>query len=1007
MEAGHEPTATPPTESPQTSENETVGGESRHDANDVESQELDKTLALSETDLAHSPTPDNATEDRRAVEPPHHPQPQQQRQQDDGEPCAQDEPDGGSEELQQPGSSTEGDRSDAAENRGRDGGETDGEPETPAPAAADGTESGADAAAPEAPEAAPPVASAVADLADADEQQQQQHQPWPEPPAVVEDEGRGAAVAGPQLRTCLRRQATLLAGALRDARLCQEPTPLSVEGIQLQLERFVFNPPEGTPSEHAEARFNFYPPFLTPKAICTYHIFTVTAAIPLSCKANRSGTRELERFLQTDEFRRLPEWSGAAPTVDDGLGDEVVLRTELNEGVKLVPLEADNSRLQWSKYRAEHVQFFSYPSLHLPPKISRLLMETLLQPFSDEDLERRQRRRQAGESGDEPDEGPAPCLSDEELLEILRVQRPHASPQQLRREAQRRRTTVTTALRYCLPLTLMERFFREPSMVKKCQEALHHTLHQGFVQVVREVAKVNLSNYSTFHGVTYNNPLNNCVAAKLLEGEDRRDFTLDTLYLFLVLTWQTAMGMWQQAIDEGALEAYRRALQRALRAVYAQRSVGAVARLLADLLMDGDRLMIELRKAFPNFIAQSQVANFRHFLMERANIPPFAAPLLPSDMVPLRFCSAPQLLWDQVYLLQVAVFLLNHGGYLWEPVSEHPSLQEKLYCPCNLCAPHRMPGDNVALHNEMLAIGTFELRNADGQSFKLTPELWTNAYLDKFVQDDFFPFVVRQLFPLRRAPALRGERTACVTPSPEILSLIRQIEHAREEFLLTKGKGGYRDPKTGESLTDERTRRLAQPPDHHHHHHHHHHPPGQHAGQYRQALPAPGTSQRGGTSPPPSSPRPLRIASGAPLKPPRRRHGPGDVDPEGVCAGRGAGRGAPAPAGDLLGGSGGSGGRGGGGGGAASRRRRRGGRQSERGVAGQSGHPGERPQQPLLRPPAGGQEDENVAACGSDGVDQSPPASPSAEPPRGQGEPPSPDPRSRAGSDGGDDAASR
>ncbi|CDO33906.1 hexon assembly protein 100K [Pigeon adenovirus 1] len=906
MEAGHEPTATPPTESPQTSENETVGGESRHDANDVESQELDKTLALSETDLAHSPTPDNATEDRRAVEPPHHPQPQQQ-----------------------------------------------------------------------------------------------QHQPWPEPPAVVEDEGRGAAVAGPQLRTCLRRQATLLAGALRDARLCQEPTPLSVEGIQLQLERFVFNPPEGTPSEHAEARFNFYPPFLTPKAICTYHIFTVTAAIPLSCKANRSGTRELERFLQTDEFRRLPEWSGAAPTVDDGLGDEVVLRTELNEGVKLVPLEADNSRLQWSKYRAEHVQFFSYPSLHLPPKISRLLMETLLQPFSDEDLERRQRRRQAGESGDEPDEGPAPCLSDEELLEILRVQRPHASPQQLRREAQRRRTTVTTALRYCLPLTLMERFFREPSMVKKCQEALHHTLHQGFVQVVREVAKVNLSNYSTFHGVTYNNPLNNCVAAKLLEGEDRRDFTLDTLYLFLVLTWQTAMGMWQQAIDEGALEAYRRALQRALRAVYAQRSVGAVARLLADLLMDGDRLMIELRKAFPNFIAQSQVANFRHFLMERANIPPFAAPLLPSDMVPLRFCSAPQLLWDQVYLLQVAVFLLNHGGYLWEPVSEHPSLQEKLYCPCNLCAPHRMPGDNVALHNEMLAIGTFELRNADGQSFKLTPELWTNAYLDKFVQDDFFPFVVRHYVRAEHAERFVGERTACVTPSPEILSLIRQIEHAREEFLLTKGKGGYRDPKTGESLTDERTRRLAQPPDHHHH------PPGQHAGQYRQALPAPGTSQRGGTSPPPSSPRPLRIASGAPLKPPRRRHGPGDVDPEGVCAGRGAGRGAPAPAGDLLGGSGGSGGRGGGGGGAARRRRRRGGRQSERGVAGQSGHPGERPQQPLLHPPAGGQEDENVAACGSGGVDQSPPASPSAEPPRGQGEPPSPDPRSRAGSDGGDDAASR
>ncbi|APO40955.1 100 kDa protein [Pigeon adenovirus 2a] len=662
---------------------------------------------------------------------------------------------------------------------------------------------------------------------------------------VEHDEGRGLAGAGPNLRNCLRRQAQLLAGALREAQLLEENTTLSVEGIQLQLERFVFNPDPKVPREQAEVRYNFYPPFLTPKAICNYHIFTVTAAIPSSCKANRSGTELLRARSETRTFRRLPRWN-VDFSVDDGLGDDVVPVTELREDVKLVQLQNDTSRLQWAKCRSEHVQFFSYPSLHLPPKLTRLMMETLLQPFCDE----------INEKASEPEM----CISDEEIASILDPAGKMPSTE-LHKAIAARRTAVTMAIRYCLPLTLMQRFFREPSMVRKCQEVLHHTLHQGYVQLIREVGKVNLSNYSTFHGVTYNNPLNNSVVSRLLEGEDKRDYTLDTIYLFLVMTWQTAMGMWQQAIDDSTIKAYENVFVRATRELYSLSTVTDMCDFLANILMDGDRLMNELRKAFPNFTSQSQISNFRHFIMERSNLPPFGVPLLPTDMIPLAFKESPHLLWDQVYLLELAFFLLNHGGYLWEPSTERPSLTERVYCPCNLCAPHRMPSDNVALHNEVLAIGTFEIRSAEGKTFSLTPELWTNAYLDKFEPDDFFPFYVCHY--VIEPKKFTKERVACVTPSPEILSLIRQIEKVREEFLLTKGKGGYRDPKTGESLTDVGAGARCVP-------------------RSSEGLPTLTARFRGGVQEEESASRALRskTRNGA-------SHGAGDVGTENVCDGEG------------------------------------------------------------------------------------------------------------------------
>ena len=592
-------------------------------------------------------------------------------------------------------------------------------------------------------------------------------------------------------RKCFERQAAVLCGALKDAidTESSRDTPLTVENVQFQLERYVFNPDPRTPQEHREVRYNFYPPFMRPKAIANYHIFAITAPIPASCKANRSGTRLLASCREMNEFKRLPRWKVGLPA-DDGLGEEVVPVTELTEDVKLVPLKDDVSRLQWAKMRGSHIRYFSYPSLHLPPRISRLLMETLLQPFADESVDKA--------------EMPAPCVSDEELRCIVDPSG-RMKGEELEKALHRRRAMVTMAVRFTAQLELMERVLREPSSVKKIQEVLHHTFHHGYVSLVRETAKVNLSNYATYHGTTYNDPLNNCTVTKLFEGVDKEDYTLDSVYLFLVMTWQTAMGMWQQAIDETTLQIYAEAFSKRRRAIYGLTSVTEISKAIVDMLMDGDRLTHEMRKALPNFVTQSQLSEFRHFLTERSNVPMAAAPFYPSDFVPLAFRQSAPLLWDHVYLLQTAFFITRHGGYLWEPPEEEQlAPKHRSYCPCNLCSPHRMPSDNMALHNEVLAIGTFEIRTAEGKSFQLTPEIWANAYLDKFVPDDFHPFTVFH-YPENSSSFTRNH-TACVSESPEILALIRQIQSSREEFLLKRGKGVYKDPQTGETLSSSAPR---------------------------------------------------------------------------------------------------------------------------------------------------------------------------------------------------------
>lgn len=599
-----------------------------------------------------------------------------------------------------------------------------------------------------------------------------------ESPDVDDPEKRYNICSEPNFQTHINRMASLLKGALADS--VMPDATLSIEEIERQLEHFIFNPPRSLPMEGKEVRHNFYPPFVTPKAICNYHIFTMTTPIPKSCKANRYGTEVFEKIRNSNYYRRLPKWR-VGVVVEDGLGDEVTPIGELQEEVKMIPLQSDIARLQWVKARSEHVVYFGYPSLHFPPKISKMLMETLLQKFSEEG---------------QPMDDCKPAVSDLELCQMVDPMR-KMSAMELSDAIGKKRAMMMMSVRMGCQLELMERVFREPSMIKKINECLHHTFHHGYVNLIRDVAKVNLSNYVTYHGITYNNPLNNCIQANLLDGIDREDFIVDSIYLFLVLAWQTAMGMWNQAVEETTVAVYADVFSKLKREIYSQNSVTDMSKLIVDILMDGDRLVEEMRKSLPNFTSLSQISAFRNFLMERSNLPSVAVPVYPSDMIPLVYKQATGPLWDQVYLLQTAYFLMNHGGYTWEP--ELDTAHHKAYCPCNLCSPHRMPHHNQALHNEILAIGTFEIQNADGKTFKLTPELWTNAYLDKFVAEDYHPFhVVRYR---EHESSFSANRTACVTQSPEIFSLIKHIQKSREEFIRTKGKGVYKDPQTGEEIS--------------------------------------------------------------------------------------------------------------------------------------------------------------------------------------------------------------
>ena len=474
------------------------------------------------------------------------------------------------------------------------------------------------------------------------------------------------------------------------------------------------------------------------------------------------------------------------PKIFEGLGKDekraanALQKNETENQNVLVELEGDNARLAVLK-RTIEVSHFAYPALNLPPKVMRSVMDQVLI------------KRAEPIDPQQPDlnsEDGQPVVSDDELARWLGTQDPS--------ELQERRKMMMAAVLVTVELECLQRFFANPQTLRKVEESLHYAFRHGYVRQACKISNVELSNLISYMGILHENRLGQNVLHCTLQGEARRDYVRDCIYLFLILTWQTAMGVWQQCLEEQNLQELNKLLVRARRELWTSFDERTVARQLANLIFP-ERLMQTLQNGLPDFVSQSILQNFRSFVLERSGILPAMSCALPSDFVPLCYRECPPPLWSHCYLLRLANYLAHHSDLMED--SSGDGLLE-CHCRCNLCTPHRSLVCNTELLSETQVIGTFEIQGPEQQegasSLKLTPALWTSAYLRKFIPEDYHAHQIKFYEDQSRPPKV--PLTACVITQSQILAQLQAIQQARQEFLLKKGHGVYLDPQTGEEL---------------------------------------------------------------------------------------------------------------------------------------------------------------------------------------------------------------
>ncbi|ALE30472.1 100K [Simian adenovirus 17] len=581
----------------------------------------------------------------------------------------------------------------------------------------------------------------------------------------------------------LARQSTIVQEALKE----RQEVPLTVEELSRAYEANLFSP-RVPPKKQANGtcepnpRLNFYPVFAVPEALATYHIFFKNQRIPLSCRANRTRA---DRLLRLRAGAAIPEIASLeeVPKIFEGLGKDEkraanALEKNESEGQNvLVELEGDNARLAVLK-RTIEVSHFAYPALNLPPKVMRSVMDQLLikraEPLDNPDSE-------------VDSEDGRPVVSDEELARWLGSQDPT--------ELQERRKMMMAAVLVTVELECLQRFFTDPQTLRKVEESLHYAFRHGYVRQACKISNVELSNLVSYMGILHENRLGQNVLHCTLTGEARRDYVRDCIYLFLTLTWQTAMGVWQQCLEERNLRELDKLLSRERRELWTAFSERTAACRLADLIFP-ERLRQTLQNGLPDFVSQSMLQNFRSFILERSGILPAMSCALPSDFVPLSYRECPPPLWSHCYLLRLANYLAHHSDLMEDSSGE--GLLE-CHCRCNLCTPHRSLVCNTELLSETQVIGTFEIQGPEGASnLKLSPALWTSAYLRKFIPEDYHAHQIQFYEDQSRPP--KAPLTACVITQSQILAQLQAIQQARQEFLLKKGHGVYLDPQTGEEL---------------------------------------------------------------------------------------------------------------------------------------------------------------------------------------------------------------
>ncbi|AAB88713.1 100K [Murine mastadenovirus A] len=586
----------------------------------------------------------------------------------------------------------------------------------------------------------------------------------------------------------IQRQARILREALQPE---QDKTEWSATTLSHMLERELFTrsnakfpavPKQSNGSMSPDPRLNFYPAFMVPEALATYHPFFVNQRIPLSCRANRPLA---DKNWELKDGSRLPDIVTVQeqPRFFESLQGQELSRNQLevagsdSETGVLTELEGDSPRLAVVK-RCLSVTHAAYPALGLPPKVSKIMSEELTFKTNLE-------------TGDNSQ----PVVSDEQLQKWLKAKDP-ADPAI---EEHRKRVMAVTLI--TCQLEALRSFFSRADVIRRVGESLHYLFQHGYVKQAIQVCQTDLTHLVTYMGIVHENRLGQTVLHGSLLGEARRDYIRDTVYLFLIYTWQTAMGVWQQCLEDENLEKLRKILQSHRRSLYTETNERLLAAELRRLVFPA-HLENTLAQGLPDILHQSIINNFRSFILERSGILPATTCAYPSDFVPTTFKECPPPLWAHTYLLTLANYFMYHND-LQEDLTGAGLLSA--HCRCNLCSPHRSLVHNTALLNEVKCINTFELQGPpgkDGKSgpcFKLTPGLWVSAYLRKFEEQDYHPYSITY-FENSKKQQPKTPLSACVLTQTELVAQLLAINDHRREFLHQKGRGVYLDPQTGEEI---------------------------------------------------------------------------------------------------------------------------------------------------------------------------------------------------------------
>ncbi|AWY10564.1 adeno 100K [Polar bear adenovirus 1] len=583
-------------------------------------------------------------------------------------------------------------------------------------------------------------------------------------------------LTGDVLSKHLLRQSRILVECLAES----DYLPKSIEELTCLYERNLFSPRnlpkyEKNGTFPNNAKLNFYPTFIVPETLATYHLFFLNCPIPKSCRANRTHNSTIRAFSQGDLIPEFPEVTGIGK-IFEGIGDseKVAANALEDKNSVLVELEGDAPRLAVLK-RNVAITHFAYPAINLPPKIMTILVDTFIQ-----------KRNENGEVED--------SVSDTELAKYIQC-----SPQDTER-LEKRRKIISSVILVTLQLDCLREFFTDVETLQKLEETLHYTFRHGYIKQACKIGNVELTNLVSYLGVLHENRLGQSILHNTLEGIDRRDYIRDTIFLFLIYTWQTAMGVWQQCLEDDNLKQLGLILKRSRKDILGGFGELSIAKELRRSVFP-DHLIGVLKNGLPDFTNQSMLNIFRSFILERSGLLPSMCNALPSDFVPMTFRECPPQLWPYTYLWQLANYIMYHCDLAYDFKQEGIL---DCHCRCNLCSPLRSLALNNALLLETETIGTFELQcppDDAGETpppLKLTAANWVSAYLRKFDPKLYEAHKIN-FFELRKNPP-NVNLTACVISQPNILAQLQSIRKAREEFLLKKGHGTYLDPHTGEEL---------------------------------------------------------------------------------------------------------------------------------------------------------------------------------------------------------------